>query len=640
MLALKSWPEAAAQAASFAVRVAGQTVPLAGEPWGVGNACTLFEAQRSLPSCYDETAALLHLSDKEPACMVAGAKVALYRQPHLDGSGTVRGPRLRSVATSDWLHLHLLLDQLTDWPFQHAVQLATGSESSPQAWPTVLGFNPKRILLHKLCWQPEEAAPSALRNWWQPTLPDEPERRKRKTQVIKSLGVNQSFDPVCQLRKQLLDEEVNNPITPLQLAGLDTYWLGNTLRVVHDQKPLALYGPADGERWNLLQHIVQRLVQAEQFDQPLPVRVTASLFRLVYLTDATYYLEAEQVAELARCYDGLYPTDLLPPPGEQLYDATIFAPSEGLKQQLRAIVLTEQVDEPRLHQASSEWVAPFYQTWRRAHPSAPELRQADAVLVRLCWGPKVVWEVLRPQLYAPAIPAGQPQTVVYTPRGASVETIIEDLGRRPDLLTAAHAQGLRDAHAQFMRWVTEQFSKSGMGAGTQWQRAAENQQVKDQLRNELSGTPYTYGWFLAFLEVWKLQGPEADQELLEREISFGRAVPDANRSRIVALRDPNRTITPTIEHCADFNATLFLPGGRTELVPVLGVSKKGQGLELMLSNIHDQRRPWADIVRVELRFSPVIDLIGRLAAAFRQLGTVQGWVPTFDLRHHLPADID
>jgi Superfamily I DNA and RNA helicases and helicase subunits len=97
----------------------------------------------------------------------------------------------------------------------------------------------------------------------------------------------------------------------------------------------------------------------------------------------------------------------------------------------------------------------------------------------------------------------------------------------------------------------------------------------------------------------------------------------------------NSYISPDIENAEDFKITLIYGNGKKENINVEGVSKKGQDL-LIYS---PESMPTSTLVRfstifkVEINFSPVIDLIDRLYRAFTNSHYIDEWL---DINETLP----
>jgi hypothetical protein len=74
---------------------------------------------------------------------------------------------------------------------------------------------------------------------------------------------------------------------------------------------------------------------------------------------------------------------------------------------------------------------------------------------------------------------------------------------------------------------------------------------------------YSYGWFLALLELECIASSEKNADGKTISISFGKVEPDSQSSRTIVLKEPNRFIPQSIEEFSGVRVDLDFGNGRT-----------------------------------------------------------------------------
>lgn len=74
---------------------------------------------------------------------------------------------------------------------------------------------------------------------------------------------------------------------------------------------------------------------------------------------------------------------------------------------------------------------------------------------------------------------------------------------------------------------------------------------------------YSYGWFLALLELEGMASSEKNANSKTISISFGKVEPDSQSSRTIVLKEPNRFIPQSIEEFSGVRVDLDFGNGRT-----------------------------------------------------------------------------
>lgn len=137
---------------------------------------------------------------------------------------------------------------------------------------------------------------------------------------------------------------------------------------------------------------------------------------------------------------------------------------------------------------------------------------------------------------------------------------------------------------------------------------------------------YSYGWFKAYLQLLTTYGEKQDTTK-QKSISFQEIKRYKTDNKYFLLCGASSYISPEIENADDFKVSLVFGNGKRENITVEGVSKKGQDLLIYcresLPNVTLSRL--SNIFKVEINFTPVIDLLDRLYKAFTNSNYIDEW---------------
>lgn len=141
-----------------------------------------------------------------------------------------------------------------------------------------------------------------------------------------------------------------------------------------------------------------------------------------------------------------------------------------------------------------------------------------------------------------------------------------------------------------------------------------------------NSTKYSYQWFQAYLELLKTFGEKQDNQK-QKSISFQEIKPYKTDNKYFLLCGASSYISPEIENAEEFKISLIFGNGKKENIKVEGVSKKG--LDLLIycreSLSNEIVSKFSSIFKVEISFTPVIDLLNRLYNAFINSNNVDEW---------------
>ena len=137
---------------------------------------------------------------------------------------------------------------------------------------------------------------------------------------------------------------------------------------------------------------------------------------------------------------------------------------------------------------------------------------------------------------------------------------------------------------------------------------------------------YSYDWFIAYLQLLTTYGEKQDKQK-QKSISFQEIKPYKSDNKYFLLCGARSYISPEIENADDFKVTLVFGNGTRENITVEGVSKKGQDLLIYCRESLSKNTllKLSNIFKVEINFTPVIDLLDRLERAFKNRNYIDEW---------------
>lgn len=169
----------------------------------------------------------------------------------------------------------------------------------------------------------------------------------------------------------------------------------------------------------------------------------------------------------------------------------------------------------------------------------------------------------------------------------------------------------------------EELSKEMEGV----KRQLEIKKKRTELAENLNNNPkYSYGWFEAYLQLLITYGEKNDTPK-QKSISFQEIQPYKNTSKHFLLCGASSYVSPEIENADDFSISLVHRNGKKENIKVEGVSKKGQDLLVYCREGLPAKKLSRnfEIFKIEINFTPVIDLLGRLLKAFTNKNYIDEW---------------
>jgi hypothetical protein len=146
---------------------------------------------------------------------------------------------------------------------------------------------------------------------------------------------------------------------------------------------------------------------------------------------------------------------------------------------------------------------------------------------------------------------------------------------------------------------------------------------------------YSYTWFETFLNLLNTYA-EKQSITQQKTVSFQEIKRHKTDNKYFLLRGASAYVSTEIEDASDIKLKLVFKNNQNEPIIVEGVSKKGQDLLVYCPNSLSQRLilRFSEVVRIEINFTPVIDLIERLYKAFINRNYLDEWE---EIRDALPA---
>lgn len=158
-------------------------------------------------------------------------------------------------------------------------------------------------------------------------------------------------------------------------------------------------------------------------------------------------------------------------------------------------------------------------------------------------------------------------------------------------------------------------------------RKLEIRKNRDELRNYLNNNiKYSYDWFISYLHLLTTYGDKQNGSS-QKYISFQEIKPYTTDKKYFLLCGANTYISPELENAEEFCIELVFGDGKKENIKVEGVSKKGQDLLAFCREVLPDKiiSRFSSVLKVEITFKPVLDLIERLLNKFESSNNVEEW---------------
>lgn len=148
---------------------------------------------------------------------------------------------------------------------------------------------------------------------------------------------------------------------------------------------------------------------------------------------------------------------------------------------------------------------------------------------------------------------------------------------------------------------------------------------------------YSYGWFLALLELECMASSEKNADGKTISISFGRIEKDAASSKTIILKEPSRFIPQSVEDLSGVRVDLHFDDGRTGKLHVESFTAKEFSLLGKLKSVDELHgTDLSKVVEARIDVQNPSFLLQELLNRFRDLGFDEN----FDMKANLTPDIE
>ena len=497
------------------------------------------------------------------------------------------------------------------------------------SWENVLSFNPScKVISNEVI--ESELVEDTILEW----LKNE---RNEKERFLSYIGLHASDSIIAKFRKWLLNAPDSLP-NPIAVEEISTDLISNTL-----------VGLADGFfelnsnficnlksiKHQVIEKLIEKLLESEVLPEiRLPIWHSETSISLGDETEVwPFYLDSESYTLLLR--------DENKNTFYQLIEKVrIIYPSEAYNNFAEAnyTKLDYQIDfynceEPVEHNE------PFYISWSR--DNNVKLFRCNKLLFELGIDSDESKAIIGIIEYRNVeIQEDEDgQTIIYYQRSLSLENLSAELNE----LGYANESYLLDELiiskdkmlSAFYHALTSSGRNDFDSDDTKKILEVLNERSLDEKRNEIieeikSNDKYSYNWFVNYLN-YLLTFEELSDTISQKSISFQRIERFYNNGipskKHFTLKGANSLIPLNIEAFENFSITLIFSNRLRENILVEGVSKKGQDLLVYVpKGIEDKLVVSFDrVVNISINFTPVLDLLQRLANAFSNEEIITPW---------------
>lgn len=497
------------------------------------------------------------------------------------------------------------------------------------SWDDVLGFNPSlKVIANEVI--ESELVDVAILEW----LKNE---RIEKERFLSYMGLHVSDSKIVKFRKWLLNAPDSLP-NPISVDEINLNLISNTLVGLADgffQLNSNLICNIKSIKHQVIEKLIGKLLESEEsLEIRLPIWHSETSISLGDETEMwPFHLDSESFAlllrgenkntfsQLIKKYRVIYPSEVY----------RDFAESNYTK-------LDYQIDFYDC-EAPVEHNEPFYISWSRENNV--KLFRCDKLLFELnidSDGSKTIIGII--EYRNVEIQEDEDgQTIIYYQRSLSLENLSTELNEHGYTHDSALLDELVNSKDKMLSAFYHALTSSGRDDfdSDDSKKILEvlNERSLDEKRNEIieeikSNDKYSYQWFVSYLE-YLLTFEELSDTISQKSISFQRIERFYNdgipSKKYFTLKGANSLIPLNIEVFDNFSITLIFSNKLRENVLVEGVSKKGQDLLVYVPKGIDDKLiiNFDRVVNISINFTPVLDLLQRLATAFSNNEIITPW---------------
>jgi len=165
--------------------------------------------------------------------------------------------------------------------------------------------------------------------------------------------------------------------------------------------------------------------------------------------------------------------------------------------------------------------------------------------------------------------------------------------------------------------------------------------LEDLRQQAQRANTYSFGWFKALLELESINSGENNANSREISISFAKVELEADTTRTLILKHPNRYIPQSMEDLADIPLELHFSGQPMVKVAVEVVNVKSYTLKAKLrTNAQIDGIDLSQVVEAHIEARNPVFLIEELRKAFVELGKNNAYDDDFDMQGNLCENIE
>lgn len=504
--------------------------------------------------------------------------------------------------------------EFIDWLYKEWMEKAFGKANLDFNWEEILSFDPKIIITTENSLG-KEMLPTFINEWWN----NEPLCVHSKRHFLKKLGVNTKSSEVHRLRNELFNldfedrenliEKVNHK-SPKLLASCIDFFIEKSGKNEH------LFSEINFKTFEKIYDLLDKDILA---DSPLPIR-NKDAFTFVKRDSNDWIINFETKSTFNKF--NISEDDFISKFGwKQIFDLSRFSFLRQIENLFESINLSEKMlDKEVLDREGYELSNKFYYDWRDCYEY--QIVSIDS---------EIPWFVSVNDEFKYKFTDGRIHKLdhaIYVDSSLDIKHAI-NLIKELNILPYEVIDDLQKRHTEYQQKINTLITEIENGNDeyfkSKWEllkREIENEEQKNEIKKSLNDNSQKYSvkWFRSYLELLKLSSEQIDSRTIEKEITFGKIELNKESQNLMTLRDPSRTITPTIEYCTDFQATIHYGIKKIESIKINGVTKKGQTLIVLINDISFlDKVAISQINRVDISFSGVIDLLDRLNKSFNQV---------------------
>jgi hypothetical protein len=497
------------------------------------------------------------------------------------------------------------------------------------SWEDVLGFNPSlKVIANEVI--ESELVDDAILEWSK-------NERIEKEWFLSYMGLHVTDSKIAKFRKWLLNAP-DSLLSPISVDEINLQLISNTLVGLADgffeQSPKFNCG-IKSNKHQVIEKLIGKLLESEEsVEIRLPIWHSETSISLGDKTEIwPSHLDSESFAlllrgenkntfsQLIKKYRVIYPSEVY----------NDFAESNYTKPDY-------QIDFYDC-EAPVEHNEPFYISWSR--DNNVKLFRCDKLLFELSIdsdGSKTIIGII--EYRNVEIQEDEDgQTIIYYQRSLSLENLSAELNEHGYTHDSALLDELINSKDKMLSAFYHALTSSGRDDfdSDDSKKILEvlNERSLDEKRNEIieeikSNDKYSYNWFVSNLN-YLLTFEELSDTISQKSISFQRIESFYNdgvpSKKYFMLKGANSLIPLNIEVFENFSITLIFSNKLRENILVEGVSKKGQDLLVYVPlGIDDKLIINFDrVVNISINFTPVLDLLQRLANAFSNKEVIAPW---------------